>query len=394
MTQHVDQIAVIGAGIGGLTAAIALCDSGFQVTIYEQSSTLTEIGAGIGVPPNACKVMRQLGLLDQLEAVGVADTYGSYRHARTGTEMRLTDFTKAREQYGAPQLRLHRWDLQQILADGLSRRASDNIKLGHRLEGVDARSNGVDLAFANGDTARAQIVIAADGIRSKVRQALFNGDAPAFTGFVAYRGLVPIEDIERDMRVDTSSFDGGLMIRNYLVRRHSLMNINATVRNDTWEAESWRAHGQKKDLLAAFAAFYPGMRRLLAAIPDQALFKWGLFLRSRLDHWVKGRVALLGDAAHPMLPYLGQGGAMAIEDGMILARALAACASPEEGLQCYEATRMDRAYAVTDASAAMGKIFHMDAADDYAQERDFSGGRLPGLLTYDAVTAPLNLSRR
>ena len=389
MTQYSNQIAVIGAGIGGLTAAIALCDSGFQVTVYEQSSILTEIGAGIGVPPNACKVMRQLGLLDQLEEVGVADTYGSYRHARTGTEMRSTDFTKARELYGAPQLRLHRWDLQQILANGLSRRASGKIELGQRLEGVEARANGVNLTFANGGTVSAQVLIAADGIRSTVRQALFGDDVPMFTGFVAWRGLVPVEDIEPDMRVDTSSFDGGLMIRNYLVRRHSLMNINATVRNDTWEAESWRAHGRKEDLLAAFAAFYPGMRRLLAAIPDEALFKWGLFLRPRLNHWSKGRVALLGDAAHPMLPYLGQGGAMAIEDGMVLARALADSGSPEEGLRCYEATRMDRVYAVTDASAAMGKIFHMDVADDYTQERDFSAGRLPGLFTYDAVTAPL-----
>lgn len=389
MQRRAEQVAIIGAGIGGLTAAIALCDAGFPVTVYEQSSTLTEIGAGIGVPPNACKVMRELGLLEHLEAAGVADTYGSYRHARTGKEMRSTDFTKAREQYGAPQLRLHRWDMQQILAKGLSRRKLGKIELGRQLQGMEPRRDEVQLSFADGSAASPHIVIAADGIRSTARRALFGDDTPVFTGFVAWRGLVPVEAIEPEMRIDTSSFDGGLMIRNYLVRRYSLMNVNATVRNDKWEAEGWREHGLKDDLLAAFADFYPGMRYLLAAIPDEALFKWGLFLRPRLDHWVHERVALLGDAAHPMLPYLGQGGAMAIEDGMILARALASAESAEAGLRCYEATRMQRAYMVTDASAAMGKIFHMDVADDYSQDRDFSAGRLPGLFTYDAVTAPL-----
>jgi salicylate hydroxylase len=392
MPGRPEHIAIIGAGIGGLSAAIGLCDAGFGVTVYEQSPIITEIGAGVGVPPNACKVMRQMGLLTELEEIGVADTYGSYRHARTGEELRSTDWTEVPKRFGAPQLRLHRWDMQQVLARGLARRPSGSIRLGHRLENIEPGPDRVRLIFAGGTAAVADVVVAADGIRSTVRNALFGTDAPSFTGFVAWRGLVPVEDVDPNMRIDTSSFDSGLMIRNYLVRRGTLMNVLAMVRSDVWQDEGWRLPGLKQDLLAAFAGFYPAMHRLLAAIPEDALFKWGLFLRPHLDHWVVGRVALLGDAAHPMLPYLGQGGAMAIEDAMILARTLAASEDLEEGLRWYQTTRMDRAYAVAEASAKMGEIFHMDNADDYRPDRDFSAGRLPGLFTYDPVTAPISLA--
>jgi salicylate hydroxylase len=153
--------------------------------------------------------------------------------------------------------------------------------------------------------------------------------------------------------------------------------------------EDWRISGRKQDFLNAFAEFYPDMRRLLAAIPAEDLFKWGLFLRPRLHSWVTGRVALLGDAAHPMLPYLGQGGAMAIEDAMILARTLASSATPEEALQRYQAVRMDRVSAVADASEAMSQLFHTDA-DDYTPARDVTAGQMGSLYTYDAVTAPID----
>jgi salicylate hydroxylase len=277
--------------------ANALHDLGFQITVYEQSAVLTEIGAGIGVPANACKVMRHLGLLKELEEVGVADTYGSYRDARTGEEVRRTDHTQARERYGAPFLRLHRWDMQQVLANGLARRAPGAVKLGRRLEHVEPASEQVRLIFADGTHETADLVIASDGIRSTVRTELFGADEPSFTGFANWRGLVPVGRVEPNMRIDTTSFRRGLLVRNYLVRGGELMNIVASVRSDTWVGEDWRIPGGKQDFLNAFAEFYPDMRRLLAAIPAEDLFKWGLFLRPRLHSWVTGRVALLGDAA-------------------------------------------------------------------------------------------------
>ena len=243
MPDHIARVAIVGGGIGGLTVANALHDFGFRITVYEQSAVLSKIGAGVGVPPNACKVMRHLGLLEALEEVGVADTYGSYRDARTGEEIRRRDNTQAREHYDAPFLRLHRWDMQQVRANGLARRAPEAVRLNHRLQHVEADSDQVRLIFADGTHETADLVVASDGIRSTVRTELFGADEPTFTGFVNWRGLVPVEHVEPNMRIDTTSFCRGLQVRNYLVRRGELMNVVASVRSDAWVGEDWRNSG-------------------------------------------------------------------------------------------------------------------------------------------------------
>ncbi len=360
--QHGLRIAIIGGGIGGLTAAIALTRAGAAVTVYERTAQLVDQGAGVTLAPNATKVLYQLGLGPQLETTAVAQPFSEYRHARTGAVLRRIERQASKAVYGAPHMRMHRWDLQAALIDRLA-------------------------AIAPGVLHQADLVIGADGIHSVIREILFPPTPAIFVGHVAWRGLVPTAGLPARLCDSVVAFGFGRHMNRYQVRRGALMNLVCFAQRDTWEAEGWTIPAPLSELQAEFADFDADTQDLISRIPPDRLFKWGLFGRQLLPSWVRGRVVLLGDAAHPMLPFMGQGAAMAIEDGFVLSRALQLEADPENALARFEAARAERVGHVTQRAADQAGMFYGDPGN-YSLERDLTDKPID-LFTYDAVNVAI-----
>jgi len=378
------RIAMVGGGIGGLTTALALTQAGFAVTVHERAPQLADQGAGITLAPNATRVLYHLGLGPDLEATSVTPPMTEYRHYRTGSVIMRMMTKDYRELYGAPYMRLHRWDLQHAMIQRLAQIAPGALRLGSCVDQVETRNDQVTLRFADGRVETADLVIASDGIRSTIRESLFNPAPPVFTGFVAWRGLVDTANLPRHLHESAVAFGQGRHINRYLVRRGELLNFVAVAQRDQWEAEGWTIPAPLDEFLEEFSSFDEGTRTVISRPVLGQVFKWGLFGRPWLEEWSSGRVVLLGDAAHPMLPFLGQGAANAIEDAMILARCLKSETTPERAFALYQRTRAPRARTATDQAARRG--------DRYLGEpnADSLKGNEPGAeYAYDAVSGPL-----
>ncbi len=381
------SVAIAGGGIGGLTAALCLLQQGFEVRVFERAPQLAEIGAGLSLGINATRVLYALGLGPALERVGVIESGTCYRHGATGALLRRISYREMMARHGVPYLRLHRWDLQAALLAAIRERDRDVVVMNAAVEDWDESGDRIRLAVPGQGEYRVDVLIGADGIRSRVRERLFGAREPEFAGYVAWRALVPAEDVPAELLEAAVSFGDGHMINHYLVRRGALINVVAFARRARWEAEGWTIPATRPELMDEFAGFDAATRHLLSRVPEDSLFRWGLFSRPRLERWVRGRVGLLGDAAHPMLPFMGQGSAMAIEDAMILARALGDTADPELGLRRYQEARYERVQDVTDRAASQAELFHGDA-DSYSLDRDRTD-RPRDLFTYDAVHAAI-----
>jgi 6-hydroxynicotinate 3-monooxygenase len=340
------SIAVIGAGMGGLAAAAALRKQGIAVTVYEQARQFTRLGAGIQIGCNAMHVLRGLGLEPGLRAESFYPRSWNNRHGQTGEVLFDMLFGASAEQkYGAPYLLAHRGDLHAALAGAVP---ADCIRLNHRLTGLEQTPSGVRLSFANGETAEADALIGADGVNSIVRKSLFGDSEPRFAGRIAYRTTYPARLLD--------GFDIGDCTKWWGEDRHIVMYPVKADRSEVYFVtsqpepefgrESWSEMGDVRVLRAAFAGFHPDVQRVLAACPQ--VHKRVLVDREPLERWVEGTVALLGDACHPMTPYMAQGAAMAIEDAAILSRCLARCLAQAgrdgiaEALERYQATRRER----------------------------------------------------
>ncbi len=378
------KIAIVGGGIGGLATALAMTQAGFAVTVHERSGQLVDQGAGITLAPNATRVLYHLGLGPALEETSVTPPKTEYRHYRTGAvimRMMTKDF---RALYGAPYMRLHRWDLQQAMITRLTEIAPGALRLGTQVDRLEPRGDDVALTFADGRAETADLVVAADGIRSSIRETLFSPAPPEFTGFVAWRGLVDTADLPKHLHESAVAFGQGRHINRYLVRRGELLNFVAVAQREQWEAEGWMIPAPLDEFLAEFASFDEGTRTIISRPVRGQVFKWGLFGRPWLEQWSSGRVVLLGDAAHPMLPFLGQGAANALEDAMILTRCLTSEATPEQAFALYQRTRSARVRGATEQAARRG--------DRYVGEpnADSLKGDEPGAqYAYDAVAGPL-----
>ena len=336
------DIAIIGAGMGGLAAAAALRKVGHQVTVYEQARQFTRLGAGIQIGCNAMHVLRGLGLEDRLRADTFYPRSWSNRDWRSGEVLFDILFGPEAEQaYGAPYLLAHRGDLHAALAGAVP---SEIVKPNHRLTGLDPTPHGVRLTFANGRVVEADAAIAADGVHSVAKTALFGDDEPNFTGRIAYRTVFPAERLAGVEVLNCTKWwgeDRHVVIYPVKPDRSEIYFVTSQP-EPGFELESWSATGDVKVLREAFAAFHPEARAVIDAAPD--VHKRPLVDRDPLERWVDGKVALLGDACHPMTPYMAQGAAMAIEDGAILARCLAGVDRDgiEPALRRYEATRQER----------------------------------------------------
>ena len=379
------RIIVVGGGICGLTAALALRRAGFDVDVYEQAPELTQIGGGINMGPNAVRILRRLGLAAGLDREGVRPLFTHQRRWQDGRTLQRARLNPLCEElYGAPHITIHRADLLDVIASGFP---AERIHLGHRLVGVEDKGDRIEARFENGARITADILIGADGINSSVRAALFGEEAPVFAGCVAYRGLVPTERLT-DLGLDTGnqSWVGpGAHLVHYPVSRGRLLNFVGWTEHDEWNREDWTDRATPARALAAFAGWHPQVRRIIGAADN--CFIWALFDRDPLPRWSVGRTTLLGDACHPMYPFMGQGAAQAIEDGAALAACLvvAGDADPAETLREYERLRLPRVTLVQAMSRANKIRFHMP--DGLAQRmRDAewtrAGDRAPDALRW------------
>ena len=296
--------------------------AGFAVDVYEQAPELTEVGGGINMGPNAARVLYRLGLGDGLDREGVRPAGTHQRRWQDGRTLQRAPLNPLCEElYGAPHITIHRADLLAVIAAGFP---AEHIHLGHRLVGLADRGDGAEAWFENGAHITADVVVGADGIHSAVRAALFGEEEPRFAGCVAYRGLVPVERIaDLGLELGSQSWVGpGAHLVHYFVSRGRLLNFVGWTEHDTWNREDWTDRATIERALAAFEGWHPQVRRIIAAA--ETCFIWALFDRDPLPRWSVGRATLLGDACHPMYPFMGQGAAQAIEDGAALAACLAA----------------------------------------------------------------------
>ena len=388
MSEDRHDVAVIGAGMGGLAAAQALRQIGLGVAVFEQAPEFARVGAGIQLSPNACRALDAIGALESAQRDAVRPMLHRSFEWRTGqidVEVPLADAVEAR--FGAPYLQLHRADLHSALLGRVQRASSAaegdvRVATGRHLVDLVEDSNGVQLRFSDGPPAAAALVIGADGVRSTVRELLFGPADPIFAQRVAYRSTLPASAIsELDIPVISAKWWGvDRHFVHYYVDRCRELNFVAILPADEWRTESWTARGDVGDMIQALDGFHEKVQAIVRATTE--VYKWALFDREPLDRWSAGRIALLGDAAHPMLPHMAQGAAMALEDAVMLARCVAEDSDPgsETGLRRYEASRRERTNAVQAGSRA----------NSYLRADEDSGhAATDWVWGFDAATAPL-----
>lgn len=361
------HIIIAGAGIGGLTAALALLRSGFDCDLYEQAPELREVGAGLQLAPNGTRVLFALGLEPQVRRDGVETGDKLVRLWNSAKTWSMFDPTVATptERYGSPMFLMHRGDLHAMLVDAVRREKPDAIHLNARCVDCEQDAAEARLKLEDGRQITGDILIGADGLHSRIRQKLFGEATPQFTGIMAWRGLAPVGRLPSHLRrpVATQWLGPTGHVTCYPVHRGELLNMVGEIERNDWQHESWVERGSREECLSDFIGWHRDLLDIIANI--DTLYKWGLFLRDPLPKWSVGRVSLLGDSCHAMLPFLGQGGNMAIEDGMVLARCVQKYRSDlVTALKCYETARCERAVEAVHRSAKMAATFHNDSLSD------------------------------
>ena len=378
MAQRKLSIAVIGAGMGGLAVAATLRQVGFEVQVYEQAGRFARIGAGIQMMPNSMKVLRGIGIEDRLRQTSFAPKSHLNRVWDTGEVTR--ELPMPEDLYGAPYLCMHRAELHSAL---LSAVPADIVHLGKRLAGLDQKNGQVTLRFEDGTRATADAVVGADGVHSTVRGIIVGPDAPIHNGRIAYRAVFPAalmngRDIIGPSRTKWWGTDRHIVIYYTTKAKSEIYFVTSVPEPAEWlTKESWSAKGEVRELRAAYEGFHDDVTSMLAACPD--CHKWAILEREPLPRWSEGRVVLLGDACHPMTPYMAQGAATSIEDAAVLARCVRDVAGDdiEYAFRRYEAHRKPRT----------SLIQAISSANTWMKEGSSDTSWLYG---YDAWNAPLD----
>jgi 6-hydroxynicotinate 3-monooxygenase len=378
MTPARLSVAIVGAGMGGLTAAATLRRAGLGVQVYEQSQRFARVGAGIQMMPNSMKVLRAIGI----EARVRGSSFEPYSHLNRvwDTGELLRELPMPESLFGAPYLCMHRGDLHQALASVVP---PDVVHLGKKLVGLDPVAGGVRLAFEDGSHVQADFVVGADGVHSIVRDIIVGPDAPIHKGRIAYRAIFPSVLVSRDVgrsRTKWWGIDRHIVIYYTRPDRSEIYFVTSVPEPAEWlTRESWSATGDVRELRQGYEGFHPDVRAVLNGCPD--CHKWAILEREPLARWSDGRVVLLGDACHPMTPYMAQGAATAIEDAAVLARCLAEVNGEdvERAFKWYEAHRKPRT----------SKIQAISSANTWMKGGNEDTSWLYG---YDAWTVPLGPS--
>ncbi len=376
------KFCVIGGGIGGLAAALALRQRGAQVTVLEQASALTEVGAGLQISANGMVVLRALGVVGETAETGLRSAGTVLRDYRKGRVI-----SRIAEPAAGPTYYYHRADLLDLLHKA-AERAGVEIRLGARVDEVLKHPEAAEVVLSSGERLRAECAIAADGGRSTIRPTLNGTEAPEFTHQVAWRATIPWSGQSETPRASLTMGPGRHVV-SYPLRDQSLMNIVAVEERSDWREEGWRHRGDPNDLRARFEEFGGPAGEILAKVEEVHL--WALFLRPVAQNWQNGRLALLGDAAHPTLPFMAQGACLALEDAWVLIRAMDDQPGVTQALAAYEAKRRPRARQVVAAANANARNFHLGGPMRLAAQAALSvigprlGRRYDWIYGYDAT---------
>ena len=394
------RVLIAGAGIGGLTAALAALRQGHEVEVYEQASELKEVGAGVQLSANGTRVLYALGVGEELKSLSCEATGKEIRLWNTGETWKLFDLGKVSiERYGFPYFTVYRPDLLDVLARAVRRLKADAIRLGRKCVGFTQTDGEVRLDLEDGTTATGDALIGADGVHSPIRQTLFGADKPQFSGIIAWRGIIPMERLPARMerRVGVNWVGPGGHVVHYPLRGGAVLNFVGALERTDWQIESWSARGTTEELAADYRGWHEDIQTLIRNIPVP--HKWALMVRPPMPRWTVGRVTLLGDACHSMVPFLAQGAVMAMEDGLILARALTELdGDVASRLARYEEARRERTRRAVEGSADNIARFHDRALADpvgarQSVEREWAGhnvaSRYEWLFRYDALTETL-----
>lgn len=389
------DIAIVGAGIGGLTAAAFLLQHGHRVRVFEQAPSLGEVGAGIQMSANAMHALDALGIRDRIEPLAVRPQAFHFRRFDDGEMLHTIPLGAPHEaKHGKPYFQIHRADLHAALVDAVHKQAPDAIQVNAKVVGLDETADHVTLTFADGSRHTAELVVGADGIKSVVRQFVIGADEPQFTGQVAWRCTVPIARIAPALRTEiVSTIWCGP--RNhavtYYLKNGELLNFVGCVERDDRD-ESWTAKRPWAELDQDYAGWHPMVRAVIDTVDRDQCFRWALNNRVPSLAWSTDRVTMLGDAVHATLPYMAQGAAMAIEDGAVLARALDLDLPLAERLRRYHEHRAPRTARVVNESNEMGELYHISDAAEMRQafhDRNIAQSRNDWLYPYNPLTAAL-----
>ncbi|VCU71798.1 3-hydroxybenzoate 6-hydroxylase 1 [Pigmentiphaga humi] len=394
------RIIIVGGGIGGLTAALALLNQGYRVRVLEQAAELKEVGAGIQLGPNAVHALFALGLEQDLMRLSCEPSQKVVRLWNTGQTWPIFNLGDvSRELYGYPYLTVHRADLHAAIAEGIRRIDPAALVLGAKFTHYEQNTDGVLVETADGRSFEGDILVGADGMHSQMRSLLFGADSPRFSGLLAWRGVIDASRLPAQLREPhgVNWVGPGAHVVHYPLHGYRQINFVGVVERSDWLVESWTERGSTEDLLNDFKGWHEDIQTLAKAIDTP--YKWALMVRDPMSRWSAGRATLLGDACHATLPFLAQGAGMAIEDGLILARALKRYESnPVEALMRYEEARKERTARVVTGSNDNTRRFHnpalayADGAQAYVNrewQEERVKERYEWLFTYDAETADI-----
>jgi salicylate hydroxylase len=393
--MHQCKILIAGAGLGGLAAASCLMKAGHDVEVYEQAPQLGEVGAGIQISANAMHVLRHLGLAKAITKAGVQPGAYVFRLHDTGEIIQQFSLSDEHELlHGAPYTQLHRADFHGLLTAKAREFNPDVIRLDRRVVGFREATDSIELKFTDGSSARGDLLIGADGLKSVIRDQIV-GDVPAtYTGDAAWRVTVPVERLPSPFLPQVMSVfmgPGGHAVC-YYVRSGKLLNFVGIVETDEVSEESWTVKFPWEKLKADYKGWHPIIQTVIELADRDQCFRWSLHNRPPIRNWSTARATLLGDSAHPTLPYLAQGAVMAIEDGAVLMRALSMTKTISDAVQMYQRNRIDRTARIVTQSSENRWLFHLRSVAELKAafaERDEGADRNTWLYSYNPLTVEL-----